>query len=200
MAGKHEMVEVTSRAEWRGWLERRHGQGESIWLVTYKKGDGRHVPYEAIVEEALCFGWVDSLPRKLDDARSMLRLSPRREGSAWSQVNRARVERLIASGAMAPAGMRLVEAARRNGQWSALDAVEALAEPDDLAAALAANPEALRYWSAFPRSAKRAILEWIGGARTDETRARRIVETVEKAAVNIRANQWRQPKSGGVSE
>jgi uncharacterized protein YdeI (YjbR/CyaY-like superfamily) len=96
---------------------------------------------------------------------------------------------------MTPAGLAAVEAAQRNGTWTALDAVEDLHEPADLRDALDTTPDARRHWDAFPRSTKRAILEWIGNAKTPATRTKRIIETATKAAHNLRANQWRQPKS-----
>jgi uncharacterized protein YdeI (YjbR/CyaY-like superfamily) len=185
------MVEIYSRAAWRGWLKKHHAQGESIWLVFWKKGDPRHVPNGDIVEEALCFGWVDSLPRKLDAQRSMLLLSPRRAGSAWSKLNKQRAEHMIAEGLMTPAGLSRIEEAKKNGLWSRLDGVDALEVPADLAAALKAHKPAAANWEAFPRSVKRGILEWILQAKRPETRARRVAETAVRASRNERANQWR---------
>ncbi len=188
-------VEVQSRAELRAWLERHHAETGSVWLVTHKVGAGaRHVPYDAIVEEALAFGWIDSLPRALDAERSMHRLSPRKAGSAWSKVNKARVERLIAEGLMAPAGLAAVARAKADGSWSKLDAVEALTVPADLAFALESIPPARASFDAFPRSSKRLILEWIGAAKRPATRAARIARTARLAAIGQRANHYRQPK------
>lgn len=187
-------VEVTTRAAWREWLARHHTQRESVWCVTYKKGASRpKVEYEDLVEEALCFGWVDSAVRKLDDERTMLLMSPRKAQSAWSAPNKARVEKLLAAGAMTPAGLAKVEAAKASGTWSKLDAVEALEVPADLAAAFRKHRGAKANWEAFPRSARRGILEWIAQAKKPETRAARVADTAEKAAQNVRANQWRRP-------
>jgi uncharacterized protein YdeI (YjbR/CyaY-like superfamily) len=189
----YERVEVGSRAAWREWLERHHEDAPGVWLVTFKKAAGeRHVPYEAVVEEALCFGWVDSKPRRLDDQRSMLLVTPRKPGSGWSRPNKERIERLEAAGLLAPAGRAVVEAAKADGSWTALDDVENLVEPDDLRAALDASPAARREWSAFPRWPRRALLEWIVSAKRPETRAKRIAETVRRAEVGERANQWRR--------
>jgi uncharacterized protein YdeI (YjbR/CyaY-like superfamily) len=183
---------MSSRAEWRAWLEANHDRSGSLWLVTYKKASGRPtLSNDDIVEEALCFGWIDSLPRKLDSERTMLLLSPRKPGSLWSALNKRRAERIIAAGLMRPAGLALIEAAQADGSWTALDAVEALAIPDDLAAALDARPPARTHFEAFPRSAKRGILEWILQAKRPETRARRVEETARLAERNERANQWR---------
>lgn len=186
-------VEITSRSEWRMWLHANHARPGGVWLVTWKKPDPRHVPYAAVVEEALCFGWIDSLPRKLDDARSMLLLGPRKAGSAWSKANKDRVERLTAEGLMAAPGLAKVEEAKRSGLWTKLDTVDALEPPSDLMEALAQSPPALEAWQAFPRSVRRGILEWIIQSKRPETRARRIQETVEKAGRGERANQWRKP-------
>ncbi len=198
MSDSYERVEVTSRRAWRDWLERHHAVSPGIWLVTYKRraDPDRYLAYDEIVDEAVAFGWVDSLPRTLDERRSMLLLTPRKRGSSWSRVNRARAERIIAEGLMTQAGQALIDAAKADGSWTRLDEVEDLVEPDDLRAALrAAGPRAREEWDGFPRSTRRAILEWILGAKKPETRARRVAETAERAAVGIRANQWRQPKA-----
>ena len=188
-AGEHlERVEITSRAVWREWLAAHHRQAASVWLVVWKKGDDRHVPYGDVVEEALCFGWVDSLPRRLDDTRSMLLLSPRKPSSAWSRLNKERVARLTASGLMAPAGLAVVADAKANGRWDALADVERLAVPDDLAAALDATERARAFFERFPPSSRRGILEWIASARTAETRAKRVAETAQLAARNVKAS------------
>ncbi|WP_045233399.1 YdeI/OmpD-associated family protein, partial [Deinococcus pimensis] len=171
-------VHPLTRGAWRAWLEANHDRAKGVWLVTFRKETGEpRVEYDEAVEEALCFGWVDSKPRKLDDRRGMLYFAPRRAGSGWSAPNKARVERLLAAGLMAPAGLAKVEAARRDGSWTALDEVEALVVPGDLAAALADLPPARENFDAFPRSARRGILEWIVSARTPGTRARRVEET-----------------------
>ena len=185
-------VHPPDRAAWRAWLAEHHERREGVWLVFYKKGTGKpRVEYGAAVEEALCFGWVDSKPGKLDAERSMLYFAPRKPGSGWAATNKVRVAQLVADGRMAPAGLAKVEAAQQDGSWAKLDAVEALEIPADLAVALAATPEAQRYFDAFPKSARRGILEWIVNAKRSETRARRIEETVRLAAENVRANQWK---------
>ncbi len=182
-----------TRAAWRRWLERNHTRAEGIWLITFKKGTGKpRCDYGEAVEEALCFGWVDSKPRKLDEERSMLWFAPRKAGTGWSRLNKERIQKLTAAGLMALAGVAKVEAAKRDGSWNALDSIETLDIPPDLAKALKANRTAQQYFDAFPRSVKRAILEWIVTARKSETRKKRIEETVTSAARNIRANQWRQ--------
>lgn len=182
-----------TRAEWRAWLSENHQREEGVWLITYKMASGKpHISYNDSVEEALCFGWIDSKPNKLDAERSMLWFAPRKPGSGWSRANKERTARILADGLVMPAGLAKIEAARQDGSWFALDAVEALEIPPDLAAALAAYPDATRHFAAFPRSVKRGILEWIGAARKPDTRAKRIEETSRLAEENIRANQWRK--------
>lgn len=195
MAAVREQFTAETREQWRDWLAQHHASADGVWLVTWKKQSGRpHLPYDDIVEEALAFGWVDSLGRKLDEDRWQLLITPRKPASKWSRVNKQRIERLLAAGLMAPAGLAAVETAKANGTWSALDDVENLVEPDDLRVALDADPDARRHWDAFPRSAKRGILEWLLNAKTPQTRAKRVHETAELAARNERANQWRGPR------
>jgi uncharacterized protein YdeI (YjbR/CyaY-like superfamily) len=191
-----EQVEIDSRAALRAWLSAHHARTQSVWLVVWKKAAGaRHVPYDDIVEEALCFGWIDSLPRKLDDERSMLLLSPRKRGSAWSRLNKQRLARLLRDGLVEAPGLAVIEAAKQDGSWSRLDSAGELTVPDDLLAAFEAFPGAQDLFNAFPPSTRRAILELIAQARTPPTRARRVEETARQAQQNIRANQPRQPKA-----
>jgi len=186
-------VHPLSRAEWRAWLEQNHTRAEGVWLISYKKATGKpRVEYDEAVEEALCFGWIDSKGNKLDEERSLLWFAPRKTKTGWSKPNKERVERLLAAGLMASAGLAKIEAAKQDGSWNALDAVEALEIPPDLAEALARYSLAQQHFEAFPRSVKRGILEWISNAKRAETRAKRIEETARLAEDNIRANQWRQ--------
>jgi len=185
-------IEITDRAQWRDWLAGHHAQSGSVWVVTYKVGASKpRVPYDDLVEEALAFGWVDSLPRRLDDERTMLLMSPRKPGSNWSAVNKARVEKMTAAGLMHPAGQAKVDQAKRDGTWTALDAVERLDVPDDLAKAFDARLGAREAWEGFPKSVRRGVLEWIGAAKKPETRAKRVIETADRAEKGERANQWR---------
>jgi uncharacterized protein YdeI (YjbR/CyaY-like superfamily) len=186
-------VQAESRDEWRAWLEDNHARDAGVWLITFKKGSGRpHLPYASAVEEAICFGWIDSRPGSVDAERSKLWFSPRKPGSRWSRANRERVERTIATGRMTPAGLALVAAAQSDGTWEVLEEVQSGVVPDDLAEALAAVPVARVNFDGFPPSSRRIILEWIQGAKRAETRAARIAETVRLAAVNERANHWRR--------
>ena len=137
MSERYAYVLVEDRSELRSWLAEHHEDVSGIWLVTWKKGSGHpHVPYDEIVEEALCFGWIDSQPRSLDATRSARLLTKRNPRSNWSRLNKERVERLAAAGLMTPAGLAAVAAAKANGVWTALDDVEDLREPSDLSRAL----------------------------------------------------------------
>lgn len=184
-------VHPMSRAAWRDWLQANHTRDEGVWLIRYKKTTGKpYVDFDEAVEDALCFGWIDSLPRKLDDERTMLYFAPRKAGSNWSALNKTRVEKMIAAGLMTPAGMAKIDAAKADGSWAALDDVEALVIPPDLDAAFDAYPNSRENFTTFPRSTQRGILEWILNAKRPETRAKRVDETARLAADNIRANQW----------
>jgi len=186
-----EHVHVETRAQWRAWLRRNHRRASGVWLVTWRKASGRPaLGYDDIVEEALCFGWIDSKGGKVDDDRTRLLMTPRTPGSGWSRPNKRRIEALEVSGSMAAAGQAVVEAAKANGSWSKLDDVENLVVPDDLVAAFRAHPRSGEQWTGFPRSVQRSILEWILNAKRPETRARRIDETARLAAKGERANQW----------
>jgi uncharacterized protein YdeI (YjbR/CyaY-like superfamily) len=185
-------VQPKTRAAWRAWLAKHHAREEGVWLITYKKTAGKpRIDYEEAVEEALCFGWVDSKPGKVDDERSKLWFAPRKPKSGWSRPNKDRIERLIDANLMQPAGIAKIEAAKIDGSWAALDAVEDLVVDADLAAALVSYSQAAQNFEAFPRSAKRGILEWIALAKRAETRAARIAETARLAQDNVRANQWK---------
>lgn len=184
-------VHAETRADWRDWLLAHEDDTDGVWLVSWKKATGRPaVPYAEAVEEGLCVGWIDSRPGKLDEERSLLWFAPRRNGSAWSRPNKERVARLSAAGLMRPRGAAIVAAAQRDGSWNRLDDVEDLVEPDELRAALDADPTARAAWDNFPRSAKRGILEWIVQAKRPETRTARVGTTVSEAHVGRRANQW----------
>jgi uncharacterized protein YdeI (YjbR/CyaY-like superfamily) len=181
-----------TRTAWRQWLEENHARIEGVWLVSYKKSTGKpRLQYEESVEEAICFGWIDSKVNKLDDERSMLWFAPRKPKTGWSRPNKERAARLLAAGLLHPAGLARIEQARADGSWNSLDAVEELEVPADLNEALASYPNAAANFEAFPRSVKRGILEWILVARRPATRAQRIAETAQLADRNIRANQWR---------
>ncbi|MCB0766253.1 MAG: YdeI/OmpD-associated family protein [Flavobacteriales bacterium] len=184
-----EQVEVTTRGQWRAWLKAHHTRTTGIWLVYWKKEHAdKHIGIAAIVEEALCFGWIDSTARALDADRSMLHLCPRKPKSMWSKVNKERVERLIANKRMARAGHQAIETAKANGSWNTLDAVEAFHIPADLERAFKKNRTARKHFDAFPPSARKQILHHITSAKTKPTRDARIAKVVAKAAKGERLN------------
>ena len=178
-------------ASWRRWLAENHQRDTGVWLVVFKKSTGKQkLSFDDAIDEALCFGWIDSKPRKLDDERTMLWFAPRKPKTGWSRINKAKIARLSRDGRMAPAGKAKVAAAIDDGSWTLLDAVENLEIPEDLATAFEAHPGSRQNFDAFPRSTKRGILEWILQAKRAATRQKRVVETAELAARNERANQW----------
>jgi uncharacterized protein YdeI (YjbR/CyaY-like superfamily) len=182
------------QAAWRTWLQEHHATQEFVWLIIYRKGSGTpSVYYPEAVDEALCFGWIDSKPHKRDAESYYQFFSRRKPKSVWSKVNKGKVERLLAAGKIAPAGLRMIEIAQENGMWSHLDAIEEDIMPDDLVAAFAEQPEALAKFQSFPPSARKAIFQWIISAKGAETRAKRVAEAVAKAAVGERANAWKRP-------
>jgi uncharacterized protein YdeI (YjbR/CyaY-like superfamily) len=181
-------VHADNRATWRAWLEANHATARGAWLVTWRSRSGRvGLDYEAAVEEALCFGWVDSTGGHFDDDRGKLYFAPRKPRSVWAATNKARVERLIADGRMQPAGLAAIERAKANGWWGILDSSDRQEVPDDLAAALESRPPAAANFAAFPPSARKMLLGWVATALRPETRASRITKIAEAAARNERA-------------
>ncbi|NJN01197.1 MAG: hypothetical protein HC873_04540 [Leptolyngbyaceae cyanobacterium SL_1_1] len=175
MKKKFQQVEVTSRAQWRTWLSEHQAETDGIWLITFKKHCAdKYVSYDAVVEEALCFGWIDSLPRKLDSDRTRLYISPRRKGSPWSRLNKQRVADLLEKGLIMPAGQQKIDQAKADGSWTVYDEVEDLIIPADLATVLEADPVAKTHFPALSDSAKKGILWWIKSAKQTATRQKRI--------------------------
>ncbi len=176
-------IEVASLSELRDWLSVHHDQPGSVWLVTYKKAHQAYLPWGEVVEELLCWGWVDSSVRKVDELRMKHLISPRKESSAWSAVNKAIVARLRQSGRMQPSGEAKIAAAQANGMWSFLDDVERLEVPDDLAAAL--GPDRAT-WDNWTKSIKRAWLEKIKWAKTPTTREKRVFTCADAVRRNLK--------------
>jgi uncharacterized protein YdeI (YjbR/CyaY-like superfamily) len=173
---------------WRRWLEAHHDDTRGVWVASWRKGSGREaVPYAALVEEAICFGWIDSTVNTLDDERALQLMTPRKAKSGWTRLNRQRVADQEAKGLMTDAGRRAVDVAKANGWWTLYDAVEDLLEPDDLAAALDAEPAARTSWDGFPPSARKQMLWSVISAGRPETRANRIAKIVSEAEQGRRA-------------
>ncbi len=185
---KHLKIEFRSRAELRHWLAANHTTARAFWLVTFKKHVAEYwVPYGDVVEELLCFGWIDARTRRLDEDRAMLLVAPRKAGSTWSASNKKRITKLTKQGLMTAAGQAKIDAARSDGSWTFLDDVENLVVPDDLAKALGKNKRARNNFESFNPSSRKVILLWIKTAKREQTRAKRIKETVRLAAKNLKA-------------
>ncbi|MEM1042824.1 MAG: YdeI/OmpD-associated family protein [Bacteroidota bacterium] len=177
-----EQVPVASADDLRAWLEVHHGQPDSVWIVTFKKHVGAaYVSREAVLNELLCFGWVDGIRRKLDADRTMQLASPR-QAQHWAKSYKDRAARLIAEGRMRPPGLAAIEASKASGLWTFMDDVDALVKPDDLEAALATHSEAARHFDGFPASSQRFVLRWIKLAKKPETRRKRIERVAALAA------------------
>ncbi len=177
-----------TRAQWRAWLEVNHDGAPGVWLCSWRAASGKPTcTYPEVVEEAVCFGWIDSTVNLLDDDQGLQLLTPRRPRSTWTRLNRHRVADMEAAGLMTDAGRRAVEVARGNGWWTIFDPVEDLFDPEDLAIALDANAAARIAWDGFPPSARKVMLWWVISAAKDDTRERRIATIVAKAASGERA-------------
>ena len=170
-----------SRNTWREWLASNVDRREGLWVVYRKKSSSLDGPaYDDLVEEALCFGWIDSRVRRVDDDRMMQWFSPRREGGLWSALNKERIERLVLAGHMTEIGQVAIDRAKADGSWSQLDEVDALVVPPDLQTALEATPEGLTAYDALGDSVKKQYLWWIHSAKRPATRANRIEETIRR--------------------
>lgn len=173
------------RKSWRNWLEKNHEKENAVWLV-FDKGKDRAMSWEDIVQEALCFGWIDSRPGKVSDTQSKIYVSKRKPKSVWSKINKQHVEALIQSGLMQPAGLKAVAVAKNNGAWNALDLSDNLVYPTELNDLFNSNPDARTNFEAFPEGTKRNTLQWIYDAKTTATKMKRINQVVEAAAENTR--------------
>lgn len=186
-------LQASTRKKWRQWLEKNSQTEKSVWLIIYHKGsETKSIYYDEAVEEAICFGWIDSIAHKRDAESKYQFFAQRKSNSNWSNANRERAEKMLAQGLMTASGQKLIELAKKTGTWEALSDVQKSVIPDDLQRRLNKNKAALKNFLAFPSSSKRIILEWILNAKKDETRQKRIEETVRLAADNIKANHYRQ--------
>jgi len=179
-----------SRKHWRSWLEKYHAKEKCVYLIFYTKdSDVQGVSYVDAVEEALCFGWIDSTVYKRDTVSRYQFFAKRNPRGTWSTSNKERVTRLIKQGLMTPAGQAMIDIAKQNGSWNSLNDVEKMVIPDDLQKALNKNKKAIANFHAFSPSAKKMILHRVYSAKRPETRAGRIKKAVEEAAKNIKPNQ-----------
>ena len=177
-----------NREEWRNWLEKNHTSADEIWLIYYKKHtEFKSIQYQDAVEEALCYGWIDSRVKRIDEERYMQKYTPRKDKSNWSKSNKKRVERLIKEGRMTQAGLDAIKIAKRNGSWDRLDDIETKIEiPQDLADALAENPMAEKNFYSFAPSYRKQYLWWLKSAKRSETRKKRISEIIKRCEQGIK--------------
>jgi len=173
-------LQAKSRKAWRAWLEKHHASSSGIWLVYAKKHTGiPSLSYNDAVEEALCFGWIDSLLHPIDDALYKQMFTPRKTKSLWSSLNKKRVEALIANGLMTAAGMKMIDLAKQSGKWDAWSHADALTVPPELKAAIDANAAAKKNWPTYTASQRKGFLRMVTGAKRPETRAKRIARVVD---------------------
>lgn len=182
-----------NKDEWRAWLKENHHSEKSVWLIIYhKNSEKQSIYYDEAVEEAICFGWIDSVAHKRDEESKYQFFAQRNPKSNWSKANRERAEKMMKQGRMTERGQQLIDLAKTTGTWEALIDVQNSVIPNDLQESLDKNKAALKNFLAFPPSSKRIILEWILNAKKEETRKKRIQETVQLASENIKANHYRQ--------
>lgn len=187
-----EHLEVKTARAFQTWLSKNHSKSSGLWLVTYKKASGEKSPtYDEVVKIALSFGWIDSVPGKVDELRSKLYFSPRKEGSGWSSSNKKRIKELLTEGKMKKPGLDVLEVAKKDGSWTKLDQSESAVVPKDLLSAFRKHAGSKKNFDVFPLGVRKQILQWIDQAKTTPTREKRINETATLAAKNVRANQWR---------
>mgnify|MGYP003624367183 FL=1 len=181
-----------SRTDWRKWLEKNHESEQSVWLVYFRTSTKvASVTWSEAVDEALCFGWIDSTKKTIDEERYMQYFSRRKPNSMWSRVNKEKVDQLIQNNQMTQAGLASIATAKQNGSWTFLDEIEALAIPEDLAAALAKYKGAMDYFDGLSKSAKKILLHWVISAKRPETRQKRVLEIAENASKNLKPKQFR---------
>jgi len=183
-------VQPKSRKAWRAWLEKHHATSTGVWLVYAKKHTGiPSLSYNDAVEEALCFGWIDSLFNPIDDDFYKQVFTPRKPRSAWSAANRTRVERLVAAGLMTETGLACITHAKKTGRWEALMAAESLTIPPELKKALNANPSAKKNWPTYTESQRKMFLYSVTGAKRPETRAKRIERVIDIVSTGAKFSQ-----------
>lgn len=182
----------TSKEEWRQWLQENHLTSTSIWLICFKKKSQKPtISWSEAVDEALCFGWIDSVRKSIDHESFIQFFSQRKPKSTWSKINKDKVIELEEKGLMFDAGRACIEIAKQNGSWTILDDIDLLILPEDLEDAFNQHPNANSNYHAFSKSTKKSILYWIKSAKRAETREKRIKEVAELANQNLKPKQFR---------
>ncbi|MEQ8358736.1 MAG: YdeI/OmpD-associated family protein [Cytophagales bacterium] len=170
-------------SDWQNWLIENHKNEKGVWLIIYKKGSPKqNITWSEAVDEALCFGWIDSIKKPIDEEKYKHYYGPRKEKSIWSKVNKDKVENLIASNRIVEAGLKSIETAKKNGSWTFLDSVEALEVPIDLENEFAKHKGSKEYYNSLSKSIQKGMLAWVKMAKRTETREKRILEIAENAA------------------
>lgn len=183
-----ETLSVKNRRDWRDWLQVNNESKKEIWLIYYKKHTGKpRIPYVDAVEEAICFGWIDSTVKRVDEEIYVQKFTPRKSRSLWSVLNKERAEEMIQTGLMTQAGLEKIEEAKKNGRWEeAYSSKKRVEIPDDLSKALKSDQEANRNFKNFADSYKNNYINWINHAIKEETRLRRIKEVVKRSSKNMK--------------
>ncbi|MBT8191064.1 MAG: hypothetical protein HKN67_05095 [Saprospiraceae bacterium] len=178
--------------DWRSWLKRNHNEKEAVWLIFYKKKSPKHnLSWSESVDQALCFGWIDSVKRSIDDEKFKQYFSKRKAKSTWSKINKDKVKTLIEQGLMEEAGYNSIDIAKENGSWTILDAVDALVIPDDLKEAFSNHKGSKDYFDSLSKSIKKSLLYWVVSAKRKVTRQNRISDIVENAGKQLKPKQFR---------
>ncbi|AKK71371.1 hypothetical protein OK18_00815 [Chryseobacterium gallinarum] len=189
---KRQTIHVNKRADWREWLEHNHLSEQSVWVICNTKKSGLPtVDWTVLVDEALCFGWIDSTRKTIDEGSFMQLFSRRKPHSTWSKINKEKIQKLIDSKLMTEAGYKVIETAKQNGSWVILDSVEELIIPDDLNEAFKKYYGSEEYFLSLSKSVKKMLLQWIVLAKRPETRKKRIEEIAELAGQKNRPKQFR---------
>lgn len=181
-----------NKQEWRAWLEINHIKQQAVWLIFYKKkSPSYNLSWSESVDEALCFGWIDSVKKTIDSEKYIQYFSKRKAKSNWSKVNKDKIESLAKQGLIKKAGHESVEIAKENGSWTYLDEIEALITPEDLKKELETYKGALAYFDSLSKSVKKMLLYWVLSAKRKETRQKRITEIAENASKNMKPAPFR---------
>lgn len=177
--------------QWRDWLRENHNREKGIWLLQYnKKSCKPTISWSDAVDEALCFGWIDSLKKKRDDESSIQYFGKRKPKSTWSKINKQKIERLTAENRMSQAGLDIIILAKENGSWEILDGVEEILIPEDLMLELSSRPGAIAFFHSLSKSVKKMMLQWIVLAKRPETRQKRILEIAIAAENKMKPKQF----------
>lgn len=182
----------SSRNDWRKWLEKHHQTEEAVWLIYYKASSNKpSLSWSEAVDEALCFGWIDSTKKTIDEERYKQYFTKRKAVSNWSKVNKEKVAYLIKNQQITKAGLASIETAKRNGSWNALDKIEALIMPDDLRAEMDKHQNAMEFYESLSKSIKKMLLHWVYSAKKTETRQKRILEIAQNANIKTKPKIFR---------